>query len=307
MVRREVGRIQGTGTDATTVPTQRSRVGRERQWHARQLLPGDECAHAQSRSCAARSTRFCAGTASPRRRLSIAALSAARRVCIRRSSTAATGPASCSLPGRWPPASDPLGTSSGMPRGNPTPGPRDHHRRNRTVRPCRSAGLIWTTRTRRARLPRRRDDPRAAAPQLPARRLTTQRRPGRQPFRDRTTKLGDIVSSSPLFVGRPPFRYRDNLEGPERLFDFVQPTTPMPSARRWCTPARTTACCTGSMPTPARRCLRSFRAPCSATDARAHHSADAQNYSPQVLRRRFAQHGRCVLRRRTGTPYSPAV
>jgi type IV pilus assembly protein PilY1 len=27
------------------------------------------------------------------------------------------------------------------------------------------------------------------------------------------TKLGDIVSSAPLFVGRPPFRYRDNLEG----------------------------------------------------------------------------------------------
>lgn len=36
--------------------------------------------------------------------------------------------------------------------------------------------------------------------------------PGR--FRPRVaTKLGDIVSSAPLFVGRPPFRYRDNLEG----------------------------------------------------------------------------------------------
>ncbi len=33
-------------------------------------------------------------------------------------------------------------------------------------------------------------------------------------FRPRiATKLGDIVSSAPLFVGRPPFRYRDNLEG----------------------------------------------------------------------------------------------
>ena len=31
-------------------------------------------------------------------------------------------------------------------------------------------------------------------------------------FRKRTSKLGDIVSSSPLFVGAPPFRYRDNLE-----------------------------------------------------------------------------------------------
>jgi type IV pilus assembly protein PilY1 len=33
-------------------------------------------------------------------------------------------------------------------------------------------------------------------------------------FRPRDiSKLGDIVSSAPLFVGRPPFRYRDNLEG----------------------------------------------------------------------------------------------
>lgn len=33
-------------------------------------------------------------------------------------------------------------------------------------------------------------------------------------FRPRiVSKLGDIVSSAPLFVGRPPFRYRDNLEG----------------------------------------------------------------------------------------------
>jgi type IV pilus assembly protein PilY1 len=33
-------------------------------------------------------------------------------------------------------------------------------------------------------------------------------------FRPRlVTKLGDIVSSAPLFVGRPPFRYRDTLEG----------------------------------------------------------------------------------------------
>lgn len=31
-------------------------------------------------------------------------------------------------------------------------------------------------------------------------------------YRERKVKLGDIVSSSPLFVGRPPFRYRDSLE-----------------------------------------------------------------------------------------------
>jgi type IV pilus assembly protein PilY1 len=32
-------------------------------------------------------------------------------------------------------------------------------------------------------------------------------------FRKRASKLGDIVSSSPLFVGAPAFRYRDTLEG----------------------------------------------------------------------------------------------
>ncbi|HKR35402.1 MAG TPA: PilC/PilY family type IV pilus protein [Steroidobacteraceae bacterium] len=32
-------------------------------------------------------------------------------------------------------------------------------------------------------------------------------------FRKRLSKLGDIVSSSPLFVAAPPFRYRDTLEG----------------------------------------------------------------------------------------------
>lgn len=32
-------------------------------------------------------------------------------------------------------------------------------------------------------------------------------------FRKRASKLGDIVSSSPLFVGAPPFRHRDTLEG----------------------------------------------------------------------------------------------
>lgn len=32
-------------------------------------------------------------------------------------------------------------------------------------------------------------------------------------FRNRATKLGDIISSSPLFVGASPFRYRDTLEG----------------------------------------------------------------------------------------------
>jgi type IV pilus assembly protein PilY1 len=32
------------------------------------------------------------------------------------------------------------------------------------------------------------------------------------PFRNRPTKLGDIVSSSPIFVGKPPFLYPDSLE-----------------------------------------------------------------------------------------------
>ncbi len=35
---------------------------------------------------------------------------------------------------------------------------------------------------------------------------------GATQFRERPQKLGDIVSSSPLFIGRPPFRYRDSLE-----------------------------------------------------------------------------------------------
>ncbi len=35
---------------------------------------------------------------------------------------------------------------------------------------------------------------------------------GADAFRERRSKLGDIVSSSPLFVGRPPFRYRDSLQ-----------------------------------------------------------------------------------------------
>ena len=85
-------------------------------------------------------------------------------------------------------------------------------------------------------------------------------------FRPRDiTKLGDIVSSAPLFVGRPPFRYRDNLKAPAALPIrlSLRPMTRMPSARPWSTPARTTACCTGSMPIPASRCLRSCPARCS--------------------------------------------
>jgi type IV pilus assembly protein PilY1 len=38
-------------------------------------------------------------------------------------------------------------------------------------------------------------------------------------FRKRASKLGDIISSSPLFVGAPPFRYRDNLES-DSYFQF---------------------------------------------------------------------------------------
>jgi type IV pilus assembly protein PilY1 len=38
-------------------------------------------------------------------------------------------------------------------------------------------------------------------------------------FRKRASKLGDIISSSPLFVGAPPFRYRDNLES-DSYFEF---------------------------------------------------------------------------------------
>lgn len=35
---------------------------------------------------------------------------------------------------------------------------------------------------------------------------------GAEQFRARNSKLGDIVSSAPIFVGRPPFNYRDSLE-----------------------------------------------------------------------------------------------
>jgi type IV pilus assembly protein PilY1 len=38
-------------------------------------------------------------------------------------------------------------------------------------------------------------------------------------FRKRASKLGDIISSSPLFVGAPAFRYRDNLES-DSYFEF---------------------------------------------------------------------------------------
>jgi len=42
---------------------------------------------------------------------------------------------------------------------------------------------------------------------------TNEQGSGTGAFRKRLAKLGDIVSSSPLFVGAPPFRYRDTLEG----------------------------------------------------------------------------------------------
>lgn len=42
---------------------------------------------------------------------------------------------------------------------------------------------------------------------------TNEQGSGTGAFRKRLSKLGDIVSSSPLFVGAPPFRYRDTLEG----------------------------------------------------------------------------------------------
>lgn len=47
-------------------------------------------------------------------------------------------------------------------------------------------------------------------------------------FRERPQKLGDIVSSSPLFVGRPPFRYRDSLEptSPYSTFAAAQAARP---------------------------------------------------------------------------------
>jgi Tfp pilus assembly protein, tip-associated adhesin PilY1 len=42
---------------------------------------------------------------------------------------------------------------------------------------------------------------------------TNEQGSGTGAFRKRLSKLGDIVSSSPLFVGAPPFRYHDRLEG----------------------------------------------------------------------------------------------
>lgn len=63
-------------------------------------------------------------------------------------------------------------------------------------------------------------DPTTGAPQAQAilnylRGDSTNEQPprGSGTFRKRASKLGDIVSSSPLFVGAPPFRYRDTLEG----------------------------------------------------------------------------------------------
>lgn len=53
-------------------------------------------------------------------------------------------------------------------------------------------------------------------------------------FRPRVaTKLGDIVSSAPLFVGRPPFRYRDNLEASGQTYSsFVAANDNDPNPER---------------------------------------------------------------------------
>ncbi|AMN47268.1 type IV pilus assembly protein PilY1 [Steroidobacter denitrificans] len=54
---------------------------------------------------------------------------------------------------------------------------------------------------------------------------------GASQFRARTSKLGDIVSSAPIFVGRPPFNYRDSLESaPYSAFRTALSTSP--TARR---------------------------------------------------------------------------
>ena len=42
----------------------------------------------------------------------------------------------------------------------------------------------------------------------------TRERDNDGPYRNRPSKLGDIVSSSPIFVGRPPYLYPDTLESP---------------------------------------------------------------------------------------------
>ena len=107
------------------------------------------------------------------------------------------------------------------------------------------------------------------------------------------TKLGDIVSSAPLFVGRPPFRYRDKPRRPDRheYSAFVFRERRRASARRWSTPARTTACCTASMPTPALEVLRVHPGPVFARLL----ALSGPELCPPVLRRRFAQPGRRVL------------
>ena len=59
-------------------------------------------------------------------------------------------------------------------------------------------------------------------------------------YRNRPSKLGDIVSSSPVFVGAPRAVYPDALHpsAPHSTFRNTRAVGP-----RWCTPAPTTACC----------------------------------------------------------------
>ena len=68
--------------------------------------------------------------------------------------------------------------------------------------------------------------------------------------------LGDLVDSSPIFVGKPPFQYQTARQHRTRASSARTRTAP-----RWCTSARTTACCMGSMRTRATRSSHSFPAP----------------------------------------------
>ena len=61
------------------------------------------------------------------------------------------------------------------------------------------------------------------------------------------SKLGDIVSSSPLFVGAPPFRYRDKLEG-RTAASYFQFRDNNLDRTKVVYAAPTTACCTRSTP-----------------------------------------------------------
>ena len=118
------------------------------------------------------------------------------------------------------------------------------------------------------------------------------------------TKLGDIVSSAPLFVGRPPFRYRDNLEGSGSVaystFVLANDTdaerTPMVYAGAndgmlHGFNANTGVEVFAFVPTPMFKTI-------GASPLGAHHQAGATELRARVLRRRFAEPGRCVLGRR---------